>query len=69
MGELSPAVKQIVLEKGINLMVQTGAITIPGISPKQEVKVEWKRKKTRKNRRTAYRRIGNGETPSAVTAA
>lgn len=48
MGELSPAVKQIVLEKGINLMVQTGAITIHGISPKQEVKVEWKRKKTRK---------------------
>ena len=48
MRELSPAVKQIVLEKGINLMVQTGAITIPGISPKQEVKVEWKRKKTRK---------------------
>lgn len=36
MGELSPAVKQIVLEKGINLMVQTGAMTIPGISPKQE---------------------------------
>jgi len=28
-----------------------------------------KRKKTRKNRRTAYHRIGNGETPSAVTAA
>lgn len=48
MRELSPAVKQIVLEKGINLMVQTGAITIPSISPKQEVKVEWKRKKTRK---------------------
>lgn len=48
MGELSPAVKQIVLEKGINLMVQTGAMTIPGISPKQGVKVEWKRKKTRK---------------------
>lgn len=48
MGELSPAVKQIVLEKGINLMVQTGAMTIPGISFKQEVKVEWKRKKTRK---------------------
>ena len=44
MGELSPAVKQIVLEKGINLMVQTGAMTIP----KQEVKDEWKRKKTRK---------------------
>lgn len=48
MGELSPAVKQIVLEKGINLMVQTGAMTIPGINHKQEVKVEWKRKKTRK---------------------
>lgn len=48
MGELSSTVKQIVLEKGINLMVQTGAITIPGISLKQEVKVEWKRKKTRK---------------------
>lgn len=48
MGELSPAVKQIVLEKGINLMVQTEAMTIPGISSKQEVKVEWKRKKTRK---------------------
>lgn len=48
MGELSPTVKQIVLEKGINLMVQTGAMTIPGISSKQEVKVEWKRKKTRK---------------------
>lgn len=48
MGELSPAVKQIVLEKRINLMVQTGAMTIPGISSKQEVKVEWKRKKTRK---------------------
>lgn len=48
MGELSPAVKQIVLEKGINLMVQTGAMTIPSISSKQEVKVEWKRKKTRK---------------------
>lgn len=48
MGELSPSVKQIVLEKGINLMVQTGAMTIPGISSKQEVKVEWKRKKTRK---------------------
>lgn len=46
MGELSPAVKQIVLEKGINLMVQAGAMTIPGISSKQEVKVEWKRKKT-----------------------
>ena len=44
-GELSPAVKQIVLEKGINLMVRTGAMTIPGISPKQEVKVEWKSKK------------------------
>ena len=26
-----------------------------------------KRKKTRKNRRTAYRKIGNGETTSAVT--
>ena len=48
MGELSPAVKQIVLEKGINLMVQTGAMTIPCIISKQEVKVEWKRKKTRK---------------------
>lgn len=48
MGELSSAVKQIVLEKGINLMVQTGAMTIPSISPKQEVKVEWKQKKTRK---------------------
>lgn len=48
MGELPSAVKQIVLEKGINLMVQTGAMTIPGISSKQEVKVEWKRKKTRK---------------------
>lgn len=48
MGELSPAVKRVVLEKGINLMVQAGAMTIPGINPKQEVKVEWKRKKTRK---------------------
>lgn len=47
-GELSPSVKRIVLEKAINLMVQTGAMTIPGISHKQEVKVEWKRKKTRK---------------------
>lgn len=48
MGELTPSVKQVVLEKAINLMVQTGAMTIPGISSKQEVKVEWKRKKTRK---------------------
>mgnify|MGYP003181171978 CR=1 FL=1 len=48
MGELPPAVKRVVLEKAINLMVQTGAMTIPGISSKQEVKVEWKRKKTRK---------------------
>ena len=44
MGELSPAVKQIVLEKGINLMVQTGAMTIPGTVSTQEVKLNGSKK-------------------------
>lgn len=45
MGDLSPAAKRVTLEQGINLMVRIGALTLPGIKPKQEVKVEWKSKK------------------------
>lgn len=48
MGELSPAAKRAILEEGINLMVRAGALTVPGIKPEQEVKVEWKRKKAQK---------------------
>lgn len=45
MGDLSPAAKRVALEQGINLMVRIGALTFPGITPKQEVKIEWKNKK------------------------
>ena len=45
MGDLSPAAKRVALEQGINLMLRIGALTLPGINPKQEVKVEWKSKK------------------------
>ena len=45
MSDLSPAAKRVALEHAINLMVRIGALTLPGISPKQEVKVEWKSKK------------------------
>lgn len=48
MEKLSPVIKLAVLEKGINLMAKAGALTIPGISHKQEVKVEWKPKRKRK---------------------
>ena len=45
MGDLSPAAKRVAMEHAINLMVRIGALTLPGINPKQEVKVEWKSKK------------------------
>lgn len=48
MEKLSAAIRLIVLEKGINLMAKTGVLTIPGVSRKQEVKVEWRLKKTQK---------------------
>ena len=45
MSNLSLAVKRVALEQCINLMVRIGALTLPGINPKQEVKIEWKSKK------------------------
>ncbi len=45
LNDLSSAPKRVALEQGINLMVRTGALTLHGINPKQEVKIEWKSKK------------------------
>lgn len=45
MSNLSLAAKRVALEQGINLMVRIGALTLPGINPKQEMKIEWKSKK------------------------
>lgn len=48
MSNLSPAAKRVVLEQGVNLMVRIGALTLPDIRSKQEVKIEWKSNRKKK---------------------